>query len=108
MNEIQTRLMKFITDPEHLKENFESLDTYLEALRDSALTKESSSDIGDAQAYLAMVLGIFSLMKEQAKLADETKIKFNKIADETNIKINSLTEKVVKLQKEFDEWKSYK
>ena len=96
-NEINTRLMKFITNPEHLKENFENLDTYLEALRDSAGTKEDSSAFVDLQVYLAILFAIFALSKEQVKRDEEF-----------NIKINSLTEKVVKLQNEFESMKKGK
>jgi len=91
MNEVQTRLMKFITDPEHLKENFENLDSYLEALRDSSGTELTTSAITDVQLHLAVLFALFSLTKEQAKRDKEL-----------DIKINSLTEKILKLQKEFD------
>jgi len=91
MNEIYSRLMKFLTDPEHLKENFESLDTYLEGLSDSLKSESGSQGISDVQAYLAMLFAIFGLSREQRKKTEGL-----------DVKINSLTEQIVKLQKEFD------
>ena len=89
--EILSSLMNFFTDPEHLEEQFQNLDSYLETLSDVSKSSPASESIAQMQMNLALLLAMLTTNKQ-----------FAKTAHEMEKKINYLTEKIVRLQKQLN------